>query len=92
MYDDELWDTVREQIQAAWGERSLDQRVSWVQDCIHKRNYMSVFRLDAADSAKDIDVAILQALLKGKRCLQIVLKDKLCVQVVLEGNLSAVTT
>ena len=33
---------------------------------------MSVFRLDAADSAKDIDVAILQALLKGMWRVEVV--------------------
>merc|ERR1712150_430678 len=39
-------------------------RVTWVRECLEKRDHMTVFRLDGADSAKDIDLAILQALLK----------------------------
>ena len=48
-------------------EKSEDQTnmVTYVTGCLEKRDYMSVFRMDSSDSAKEIDLVILQALLKG---------------------------
>ncbi|KAI0235842.1 Transient receptor potential cation channel subfamily M member 2 [Lamellibrachia satsuma] len=47
-------------------EKSEDQTnmVTYVTGCLEKRDYMSVFRMDSSDSAKEIDLVILQALLK----------------------------
>ncbi len=44
------------------------QRLMWVKECFQRRDHITVFNLDGgdADSSRDIDVAILQALLKGK--------------------------
>ena len=66
IFDDGLWGTVRQKIIDEWHtDKDIDIRVTWVRECLEKRDHMTVFRLDGADSAKDIDLAILQALLKG---------------------------
>ena len=63
--DNEVWDGVRKMIMNEWGDRDIDRRVNWVKECLQKRDHMTVFRLDGTDSIRDIDLAILQALLKG---------------------------
>ncbi len=67
LIDDDVWSEVRVMIEAAWGQRSVDQRLMWVKECFQARDHITVFNLEGGsdDSAKDIDVAILQALLKG---------------------------
>ena len=42
-----------------------DKYAGYVKACIMKRDHMTVFSLDENGSAKDIDVTILKALLKG---------------------------
>ncbi len=43
------------------------QKLVWVKECFQRRDHITVFNFDGgdSDSSKDIDVAILQALLKG---------------------------
>lgn len=65
IFDNALWPEVEKRIEADFGTLDLDRRVEWVKECLEKRNHMTVFRLDGSDSSKDIDLAILQALLKG---------------------------
>ena len=66
IFDVELLNKVRDKIIAEWKDtRDIDSRVTWVRDCLEKRDHMTVFQLDGTNSAKDIDLAILQALLKG---------------------------
>lgn len=58
---------IKEMIKTHFGESSLDTRIEWVKDCCSKRDLLSVFELDSKNSAKDVDLAILKALLKGKQ-------------------------
>ena len=44
--------------------KDIPEKLEWVKECLEHRDHMTIFRLDSKDSAKDIDVAILQALLK----------------------------
>ena len=64
IFDEELWKQVRKMIYDEWGDRDIDSRVTWVKECFQHRHNMTIFRLDGGGS-NDIDVAILQALLKG---------------------------
>ena len=65
IFDNALWQEVQRRIEADFGTQDLDRRLEWVKECLEKRDHMTVFRIDGSDSAKDIDLAILQALLKG---------------------------
>ena len=65
IFDEDLWTEVRKMIFDEWGDRDLDSRVNWVKECFQYRHNMTIFRLDGGTDTKDIDVAILQALLKG---------------------------
>lgn len=63
--DPHVLSEIREMIRAHFGDSSLDLRVEWVKDCCSKRDLLSVFELDSKNSAKDVDLAVLKALLKG---------------------------
>ena len=65
MFDNELFDKVKSMIRHEWKDKDIDSRVTWVRECLDRRDHMTVFQLDHGNSAKDIDLAILQALLKG---------------------------
>lgn len=71
IFDNALWPEVKRRIEADFGSQDIDRRLEWVKECLEKRDHMTVFRLDGSDSAKDIDLAILQALLKGMDLLSI---------------------
>jgi len=63
-----LWSEVRDQIMATYSLTDMkdgEKYVEYVKACIMKRDHMTVFSLDENGSAKDIDVTILKALLKG---------------------------
>lgn len=64
--EDEVWAQVADRIKAEFDERALEQRLTWVKECLEHRDHVTVFRLDSGDTVRDIDVAILQALLKGR--------------------------
>ena len=52
------------------------QRLMWVKECFQRRDHITVFNLDGGDGdSKDIDVAILHALLKGMDSLFSLLHD-----------------
>ncbi len=75
IFDENLWQDVRKKIEDEWKtDKDIDSRVNWVKQCLEKRNHMTVFRLDGANTAKDIDLAILQALLKGDYTRKKILK------------------
>ena len=63
--DAQLQTEITKMIREEFGDRDLTRQVGWVRDCLQKRDLMTVFRLEGKNSAKDIDIAILQALLKG---------------------------
>ncbi|XP_070536806.1 transient receptor potential cation channel subfamily M member-like 2 isoform X1 [Ptychodera flava] len=54
-------------VEKEFGDRNLDTMVGWVKECLRKKDLITVFELDAKGSAKDIDLAILQALLKANK-------------------------
>ncbi|CAG5118818.1 unnamed protein product, partial [Candidula unifasciata] len=58
---------IKEMVKTHFGESSLDTRIEWVKDCCSKRDLLSVFELDSKNSAKDVDLAILKALLKANK-------------------------
>jgi len=54
-----------ENIAKKWNtSKSLDDQVKVVLECINKRDYLTVYQLGVGSSV-DIDVRILQALMKG---------------------------
>lgn len=59
-----LEDTFREK-----RDDQLAQYVDWIKQCLQFPDLLTVFTLDSNNSAKDIDLAILKALLKGKPIL-----------------------
>ena len=63
--EDSVWDEVKKLIIKEFGDRDVEKHLGWVKECIQHRGYMTVYRVDGGNSAKDIDIAILQALLKG---------------------------
>ena len=64
--EDKVWEEVEKQIENEFGNKNKDKNIHMVRECLKKRDHMTVFRLDGTYSAKDIDMAILQALLKSK--------------------------
>ena len=64
-FDDRLFKEVRRKIEKEFGQEKIDERLQWVEECLNKRDYMTVFRMDLSDSIQDIDISILQALRKG---------------------------
>ena len=67
--DECVWEDVRKLIIKEFGNNNVDKHLGWVKECIQHRGYMTVYRVEGSNSAKDIDIAILQALLKGSRIL-----------------------
>lgn len=63
--DDEVWNEVRRRITKEFGEKNVDNNVLMVRECLKKRDHITVFQQTGGSSGKDIDVAILRALLKG---------------------------
>ena len=67
MVADEVWEEVERRVVKEFPKNS-EQNVEIVRDCLKKRDHITVFRQDggaSSSSGKDIDVAILRALLKG---------------------------
>ena len=54
-------------IEKNWKNKELSRRVGWVKACVQNMDLITVFQLDSKDSVKDIDQAILLALLKANR-------------------------
>ncbi|XP_076450410.1 transient receptor potential cation channel subfamily M member-like 2 [Babylonia areolata] len=48
-------------------QRNISQALSFLEDCLAERKLLNIFNLDKADSVKDIDRAILYALLKANK-------------------------
>ena len=65
--EDEVWQEVERRVIKEFGDKNKDQNMSLVRECLKKRDHITVFRQDGGSSGKDIDVAILRALLKGRR-------------------------
>ena len=65
--EDEVWQEVERRVIKEFGDKNKDQNMSLVRECLKKRDHITVFRQDGGSSGKDIDVAILRALLKGGR-------------------------
>ncbi|GFN90287.1 transient receptor potential cation channel subfamily m member 2-like, partial [Plakobranchus ocellatus] len=58
---------IEEMVKFHFGEKNLTTRVGWVEECCKNLDLLSVFELDSQNSAKDVDLAILKALLKAKK-------------------------
>lgn len=76
--EDYVWDEVKKQIQKEFGDRNLENNLHMVRECLKRRDHITVFRLDGTYSAKDIDMAILQALLKSECLMLHTLKFTYC--------------
>jgi hypothetical protein len=63
--DDSLLVEVKEMVEKEF-KNDVDTHVGRIKDCLEKCDLMSVFELDNKSGVKEIDVAMLQALLKGK--------------------------
>ncbi|XP_077867329.1 transient receptor potential cation channel subfamily M member 2-like [Saccoglossus kowalevskii] len=58
---------LKQVIKEEFGSNNLDKMVGWVKDCLRRKDYITIFELDGKNSAQDIDLAILQALLKANK-------------------------
>ncbi|KAK3787677.1 hypothetical protein RRG08_031907 [Elysia crispata] len=58
---------IEEMVKFHFGDKNLTTRVGWVEECCKNLDLLSVFELDSQNSAKDVDLAILKALLKAKK-------------------------
>ena len=47
-------------------DKDLNKRIQWVKDIVANPDLVSIFEMDSKDSARDVDLAILKALLKGQ--------------------------
>ena len=82
MVADHVWEEVERRVVKEFGPKNSDQNVSLVRECLKKRDHITVFRQDggaSSSSGKDIDVAILRALLKGSLTLTFVDVVLVCV-------------
>lgn len=52
---------------AVFKEDSIETRLQWVKDCFHHRDHITVFKMDSGSSCRDLDQALLQSMLKGKK-------------------------
>ncbi|XP_067687429.1 transient receptor potential cation channel subfamily M member-like 2 [Haliotis asinina] len=58
---------ITEMIKKDFGEKELATRVGWVRTCLKKKDLITIYELDSRMSTKDVDMAILKALLKANR-------------------------
>lgn len=63
--EDALTVEVKEMIEKEFGPNDITVHMNRIKDCLNRCDFLSVFEMDIA-GVKEIDVAMLQALLKGK--------------------------
>lgn len=58
---------VTQMIKDDFGEKDLNTHVGRVRECLQNPDLLTVFQLDdVSSSSKDVDIAILKAMLKGR--------------------------
>lgn len=60
--ESEIYSMVKED----FGDKNLDSNIRTVKECVMKKNLVTVLKLGSSAS-QDVDIAILKALLKGKK-------------------------
>ena len=71
-----VWENVQKMMETEFPKAKPEDRekyVALVKECLCKRDHMTVFQMDVSDSAREIDLVILQALLKGLSCFKLLL-------------------
>jgi hypothetical protein len=63
--DDTLIHQIMQMIKGELGVPDVVKCLDWVKQTLQKRDLITVFQLDSPESAKDLDLAILYAMLKG---------------------------
>ncbi|XP_048236497.1 transient receptor potential cation channel subfamily M member-like 2 isoform X3 [Haliotis rufescens] len=58
---------ITEMISREFGEKELATRVGWVRTCLKNKDLINIYELDSRTSTKDVDMAILKALLKANQ-------------------------
>ncbi|XP_077993759.1 transient receptor potential cation channel subfamily M member 2-like [Glandiceps talaboti] len=61
---------LRSKVQSMFGQKHMDKSIQLVLDCIKNEDLITIYELNAKGSEMDIDIAILQSLLKAKRADQ----------------------
>ena len=65
-FDEAFWTKVKQKISIEWNQtENLDEIAKSVAEILTNRDYITIFKLDAQQDGNEIDVAILNALLKG---------------------------
>jgi len=64
--EDALIVEVNGMLQREFGNSDSSVHLSRIKECLDRCDYLSVFEMDSKSGVKEIDVAMLQALLKGK--------------------------
>ncbi|XP_052253944.1 transient receptor potential cation channel subfamily M member-like 2 isoform X2 [Dreissena polymorpha] len=59
--------TVREMVEREFGSNKIAIHLDWIKECLEKCDLISVFDLDSKTGVKEIDVIMLQALLKANK-------------------------
>ncbi|XP_014666350.1 PREDICTED: transient receptor potential cation channel subfamily M member 2-like [Priapulus caudatus] len=62
--DDNLRYELLDKLSHEFGTTHLQKRWNWLRQILKKRHLLSVFKLDSSESAQDIDIAVLNALLR----------------------------
>lgn len=67
LIDAKLESEIKDMVKQVFGENNITQHLEWVKNCVQKPHLLTVFELDArGNTSRDVDMAILKALLKGQ--------------------------
>ena len=69
--EDSLSVQVKEMVEREFGSNKIVTHMNWIKDCLDKSDLVSVFELDNKTGSREIDVSMLQALLKGKSLMDV---------------------
>ena len=65
-FDEQFWTKIKEKISIEWNTTdNLDKIAQSVSQILMKRDYITIFKLEDKQDGNEIDLAILNALLKG---------------------------
>ncbi len=66
-YDETMENNVRKMVLQEFGKNNIYQNMETIKLCLQYRQYLSVFKMHF--DGKDLDLAILRALLSGKQVI-----------------------
>lgn len=76
--EDDLTNEVTEMLKREFGGSDITTHMDRIRKCLDRCDYLSVFEMDSKSGVKEIDVAMLQALLKGFKKYFLLLEKQFC--------------